>query len=57
MIKTPLHKQSEKACMSFKTRRASTRDYTVQVFVEYFSVEKCTTMFTPMHYTLYYTVV
>ena len=28
-IKTPLHKQSEKACMCFKMRQASTRDFTV----------------------------
>ena len=28
-IKNPLHKQSDKACMCFKTRRARTRDYTV----------------------------
>ena len=27
-IKNHLHKQSEKACMCFKTRWASTRDYT-----------------------------
>ena len=28
-IKNPFHRQSEKACMCFKTRRAYTRDYTV----------------------------
>ena len=28
-IENPLHKQFEKACMCFETRRASTRDYTV----------------------------
>ena len=28
-IKNPLHKQSEKACMCFKTRQTSTRDYMV----------------------------
>ena len=28
-IENPLHRQSEKACMCFKTRWASTRDYTV----------------------------
>ena len=28
-IKNPLHKQSEKSCMCFKTRWASTHDYTV----------------------------
>ena len=31
-IKNPLHKRSEKACMCFNTRRASTRDYTVYEF-------------------------
>ena len=31
-IKNPLHNQSEKACMCFKTRRASTRDYTVHAY-------------------------
>ena len=28
-IENPLHKRSEKACMCFNTRRASTRDYMV----------------------------
>ena len=28
-IENPLYRQSEKACMCFKTRWASTRDYTV----------------------------
>ena len=28
------HKQSEKASMCFKTRRASTRDYTVSLFIK-----------------------
>ena len=28
-IENPLYKQSEKACMCFKMRQASTRDYTV----------------------------
>ena len=28
-IQNPLHKQSEKACMCFKTRRVRTRDFTV----------------------------
>ena len=33
-IKNLLHKQSEKACMCFKTRRPSTRDYTVFILGE-----------------------
>ena len=31
-IENPLHKRSEKACMCFYMRRASTRDYTVYFF-------------------------
>ena len=30
-IENPLHKRSEKACMCFNTRRASTRDYMVSI--------------------------
>ena len=32
MVENPLHKQSEKACMCFKTRWASTRDYMLLLF-------------------------
>ena len=30
-IENPLHRQSEKACMCFKTRRVRTRDFTVTI--------------------------
>ena len=32
-IKNLLHKQSVKTCMCFKTRQASTRDYTVTIAI------------------------
>ena len=35
-VENPLHKQSEKAYMCFKTRRASIRDYTVYYKKEHF---------------------
>ena len=34
-IENPLHKQSEKACMCFKTRRASTCNYTVSNYYSF----------------------
>jgi hypothetical protein len=32
-IENPLHKQSEKACMCFKTRRVRTRDFTICTYL------------------------
>ena len=39
-IEIPLHKQSEKACMCFETRRVRTRNFTV--FISYVDWWGCT---------------
>ena len=43
MSKDPLHKQSEKACMCFLTRRVRTRDF---MLYNFWQIHKRTTIFT-----------